>query len=33
MEPELLWSLFVMTGEPMAYMLYRSAEEEAEKEA
>lgn len=26
MEPEPLWELFCMTGEPLAYMLYRSAE-------
>ncbi len=24
MEPELLWRLFCLTGEPLAYMLYRS---------
>jgi len=28
MEPEQLWELFCLTGEPLAYMLYRSAEEE-----
>lgn len=27
MEPEQLWDLFCMTGEPLAYMLYRSADE------
>lgn len=27
MEPEPLWELFCMTGEPLAYMLYRSLEE------
>jgi len=27
MEPEPLWELFCQTGEPLAYMLYRSAEE------
>lgn len=26
METEILWELFYMTGEPMAYMLYRTAE-------
>lgn len=25
MEPELYWELFHATGEPMAYLLYRSA--------
>ena len=25
MEPAPLWELFCMTGEPLAYMLYRSA--------
>lgn len=28
MEPEPLWELFCLTGEPLAYMLYRSAESE-----
>jgi len=28
MEPEQLWELFCLTGEPLAYMLYRSAEGE-----
>ncbi len=27
MEPETLWKLFCMTGEPLAYVLFRSAEE------
>ena len=27
MEPAPLWELFCMTGEPLAYMLYRSLEE------
>ena len=27
MESEPLWELFCLTGEPLAYMLYRSAEE------
>ncbi len=27
MEPEPFWELFCLTGEPLAYMLYRSAEE------
>ncbi len=27
MEPEPLWELFCLTGEPLAYMLYRSAGE------
>ena len=26
MEPEGFWELFCTTGEPLAYMLYRSAE-------
>lgn len=26
MEPEPLWELFCMTGEPLAYVLYRAAE-------
>ena len=30
MEPELFWGLFAATGEPLAYMLFRSAEEEWE---
>lgn len=29
MEPELYWELFCQTGEPLAYMLYRSAEKQA----
>ena len=28
MEPAPLWELFCMTGEPLAYMLYRSLEEQ-----
>jgi len=28
MESEPLWELFCQTGEPLAYMLYRSAEEQ-----
>ena len=28
MEAEPFWELFCMTGEPLAYMLYRSAEEQ-----
>ena len=28
MEPETLWDVFCMTGEPMAYMLYRAAEQQ-----
>lgn len=28
MEPEPFWELFCMTGEPLAYILYRSAEAE-----
>lgn len=27
MESETLWDVFRMTGEPMAYMLYRAAEQ------
>lgn len=27
MEPAPLWELFCLTGEPLAYMLYRSAED------
>ena len=27
MEAEPFWELFCMTGEPLAYMLYRSVEE------
>ena len=27
MEPAPLWELFCMTGEPLAYMLYRSIED------
>lgn len=26
-----LWDIFCLTGEPLAYMLYRSAEEDAEE--
>ena len=26
LEPNALWKLFCQTGEPLAYMLYRSAE-------
>jgi hypothetical protein len=26
MEPEPFWDLFCMTGEPLAYLLYRSIE-------
>lgn len=28
MEPQPLWELFCLTGEPLAYMLYRSIEDE-----
>lgn len=28
MEPRPLWELFCLTGEPLAYMLYRSMEDE-----
>lgn len=28
MEPMPLWELFCLTGEPLAYMLYRSIEDE-----
>lgn len=28
MEPQPLWELFCLTGEPLAYMLYRSVEDE-----
>ena len=28
MEPAPLWELFCMTGEPLAYRLYRSLEEQ-----
>lgn len=31
MEPAPLWELFCLTGEPMAYMLYRSAGGEQEQ--
>lgn len=31
MEPELFWGLFAATGRPLAYMLFRSAEQEAEE--
>ena len=30
MEPELYWELFCATGDPVAYMLYRSAEGDEE---
>lgn len=30
MEPAPLWELFCLTGEPLAYMLYRSAGGEPE---
>ena len=30
MEPKDYWELFCATGDPAAYMLYRSAEEENE---
>ena len=30
MEPAPLWELFCLTGEPLAYMLFRSAEDEKE---
>ena len=30
MEPETLWDVFCLTGEPMAYMLYRAAEQREE---
>ena len=30
MEPAPLWELFCLTGEPLAYMLYRSIEDERE---
>ncbi len=30
MEPEAYWELFCRTGEPLAYILYREAEEAAE---
>jgi hypothetical protein len=29
-EPAPLWELFCLTGEPLAYMLFRSAEDEKE---
>ena len=32
MEPEVYWELFCATGDPMAYMLYRSQEEPENKE-
>ena len=32
MEPDLFWWLFAVTGEPLAYMLFRSAEEEREEQ-
>ena len=28
LEPQPLWELFCLTGEPLAYMLYRSIEDE-----
>lgn len=27
-DSEIYWEMFCLTGEPLAYMLYRSAEEE-----
>ncbi len=30
MEPAPLWELFCLTGEPLAYMLYRSIEGETD---
>jgi hypothetical protein len=27
-DSEIFWEMFCLTGEPLAYMLYRSAEEE-----
>ena len=30
MEPAPLWELFCLTGEPLAYMLYRSIEDGSE---
>ncbi len=30
MEPMPLWELFCLTGEPLAYMLYRSIEEKTD---
>ena len=30
MEPAPLWELFCLTGEPLAYLLLRSAEDEKE---
>lgn len=32
METEAFWELFCMTGEPLAYMLYRSAEAEHDED-
>ncbi len=32
MQPDPLWELFCMTGEPLAYMLYRSVTESGEVE-
>jgi len=32
MEPQAYWELFCATGDPMAYMLYRSQEEEDDEE-
>ena len=31
MEPETLWDVFCLTGEPMAYMLYRAVEQRQNK--
>ena len=28
LDSEIFWEMFCLTGEPLAYMLYRSAEEE-----
>lgn len=32
MEPELFWGLFSATGQPLAYMLFRSAEREGQED-
>ena len=32
MEPDLFWGLFAVTGEALAFMLFRSAEEEWEEQ-
>lgn len=32
MEPKLFWGLFSATGQPLAYMLFRSAEQEEQEE-